>query len=370
MKNLIKKLVFNNISSYIYSFFCFLFSRKAKEPNLDTTHSLEYNPSPSSCITKTKNNNHKYNLQIIVPCFNSEKYLKKCLNSLVNQKTQYTINIVLIDDGSSDGTAKICDDFASRHDRITVIHQQNKGFSQARNVGLELVDSDFLIFVDSDDYLIDPYICNKLLEKAYSNKNNKRLIIEFGFRRDKNDKLVGKYRPNNGVLRVSKYNGFAWGKIYSSDLFQNLCFPINYWFEDTFIKLIILFLNNISVYGVSDCSYAYRINPNSITSSYKGNLKTLDSFYILESLLKDAKELGIQNTKSFRNAIMWQIVCTHSRTEYLPSEIQKKIFYKTKDLIKLFPGNYSYQYRHLFKAVINSKYTAYLKICKFLSKTK
>lgn len=370
MKRIIKKILFNKITTTIYSFFCYLFTRKNRFSDFNGTISAEYNRFFSSCIVqRNRKNNHKYNLQIIVPCYNTEKYVRKCIQSLVDQKTNYKINIILIDDGSTDSTGKICDQFASHYDFVTVIHQNNKGFSQARNAGLELIDSDFLMFVDSDDYLISQTICNRLLDKAYSCNKNK-LIIEFGFRRDKEGKLFGRYKPNNGVLKKSKYNGFAWGKVYSSDLFNNLSFPINYWFEDTFIKLILLFINNVNIYGLSDSSYAYRINPTSITNSYSGKLKSLDSIYILESLLKDAHELHIENTKTFRNAIMWQIVCTFIRTKELSAEIQTNIFLQTKIIINEFSGCYSLQYRFLFKSIINNKYNAYRKICNFLSKTK
>lgn len=370
MKKVIKKILFNNFTSTIYSFFCYTFSRKNKFIHSTDNCSLEYDPQQESCIKKQKHvNNHKYNLQIIVPCFNSEMYLKKCIESLISQKTTYSINIILIDDGSTDSTGKICDEFANRYKNITVIHQNNKGFSQARNAGLELVNSDFLMFVDSDDYLIDQNICNKLLENAYSHLNE-QIIISFGFRRDKDGTLIGKYKPNNGFLKESKYNGFAWGKLYSADLFNNLIFPINFWFEDTFIKLIVLFLNNVNIYGLNDCSYAYRINQQSITSSYKGNIKALDSFYILSSLLKDAHVLGIKNSKTFRNTIMWQIVLTFVRTKYLATNTQTNIFLKTKNLMIEFKGNCSLQYRYLYKSIINNKYNSYRKICFFLSNTK
>jgi glycosyltransferase involved in cell wall biosynthesis len=89
---------------------------------------------------------------VIVPVYNVEKYLRKCLNSLINQ-TYKNLEIIVINDGSTDNSADICDEFAVKDSRVLVIHQKNSGVSVARNVGLDKMTGSYVTFVDSDDYL-------------------------------------------------------------------------------------------------------------------------------------------------------------------------------------------------------------------------
>ena len=90
-------------------------------------------------------------ITIIIPVYNTEKYLKKCVMSIVNQ-TYKNLEIILIDDGSTDSSPMICDTLAEKDNRITVIHQANGGLSSARNTGLDNMHGDYVMFVDSDDY--------------------------------------------------------------------------------------------------------------------------------------------------------------------------------------------------------------------------
>lgn len=377
MKGLIKKIFFN-------SFFCFLvtwvlylfdFGRHSLQNN-NSTNTLNsfYQHQKSSCIRKKPiANSRKYNLQIIIPCFNSEKFLRKCVDSVLNKSTTYSISLVLVDDGSADKTSSICDEYSSTDPRVVVIHQNNKGFSAARNSGLDLLDSDFLMFIDSDDFLYYDFDLNSVLDKAYKlNKNEKSTIIEFGFIRFKKNKYFGKCMPSKGYISPLNYKGFAWGKVFPSDLFTNIEFPLNYWFEDTFIKMIVLFLQKIKCFGMRVTGYVYRDNQNSITHTYKENVKSLDSLYIMESMLEDACALNIDFNSEYSSIIMWQIVCTFIRTKNMDDIITNAIFLKTHELLTKFkiiePS--SIRYRFLYKSIINKRLKSYLRICNFLAKSK
>lgn len=104
--------------------------------------------TPAIKPTITKNQNSK--VSVIIPIYNTEKYLKKCLNSIINQ-THKNLEIILVDDGSTDNSGKIADDYAKKDKRIKVIHQKNQGQSTARNNGLKKATGDFVSFIDSDD---------------------------------------------------------------------------------------------------------------------------------------------------------------------------------------------------------------------------
>lgn len=92
-------------------------------------------------------------VSVIVPIYNSENYLKKCVLSILNQ-TYANLEVILVDDGSSDGSSKICDDYAIQDNRVKVVHIPNGGVSNARNVGIQQAIGEYIAFVDSDDYSV------------------------------------------------------------------------------------------------------------------------------------------------------------------------------------------------------------------------
>lgn len=129
---------------------------------------------------------------VVVPVYNVENYLKYCLESIVNQ-TYKNMEIILVDDGSTDKSSEICDFFKVKDNRIKVIHKENGGLSSARNTGIENSTGDYLIFIDSDDYWDD----NTALEQVYNNLiQSKADVLMFGFK---------KYYESNKVIEKSKY---------------------------------------------------------------------------------------------------------------------------------------------------------------------
>lgn len=115
-------------------------------------------------------------ISIIVPVYQAEKYISKCIESIVNQ-TYKNLEIILIDDGSTDRSGEICDEYGKKDNRIVVVHNKNKGVSVARNCGLDIATGDYITFVDSDDY-IDLQMYSESLAKA--NVDDRMKIIELG----------------------------------------------------------------------------------------------------------------------------------------------------------------------------------------------
>lgn len=102
-------------------------------------------------------------ISIIIPIYNTSKYLDRCINSVINQ-TYTHIEIILVDDGSTDGSSAICDEFALKDNRIKVIHKENGGLSDARNAGLDVASGEYVGFLDSDDY-VSPEMYEKLIHR-------------------------------------------------------------------------------------------------------------------------------------------------------------------------------------------------------------
>ena len=123
---------------------------------------------------------------VVLPIYNVEKYLDRCINSVVNQ-TYSNIEILLIDDGSTDGCPKKCDDWAAQDSRIHVIHKENQGLGMARNTGIENSSGEFICFFDSDDF-----IAPDTVEKAYKRAVEEDAdIVSFGLHfADSNGKVV------------------------------------------------------------------------------------------------------------------------------------------------------------------------------------
>ena len=230
-------------------------------------------------------------VSVVLPIYNVEKYLNRCIESVVRQ-TYKKIEIILVDDGSPDGCPQKCDDWAKRDGRIKVVHKKNAGLGYARNTGIENASGEYICFFDSDDYIADDTI-----EKAYEavKKENADIGI-FGFSTvDKNgnvtkviapktkcQKYVGEnvlttflpdlisWNPDNGVatdLRMS-----AWTALYSMELIQK-----NSWrfvsereiiSEDVY-SLLDLYRDVKTVVVIPEAFYFYCENETSLTHSYK-----------------------------------------------------------------------------------------------------
>ena len=223
-------------------------------------------------------------ISVIIPVYNVEKYLKRCLDSVVNQ-TYKNLEIILIDDGSTDKSGNICDEYAAKDKRIIVIHKENGGLSDARNKGLDICTGDYISFIDSDDW-----IENGFYEYVVNNvKDNDLLIFDYYITNGKNSKWI-KYK-NTEVelskekclieLAKAKLQSYTCNKIYKLDLFDNIRFPKGRNYEDqAIIHLIIDKCNKIRYYDKA--FYYYYQNPNGIT--YTVNYKNYRDFLYVNIL--------------------------------------------------------------------------------------
>ena len=200
-------------------------------------------------ILTGRENNMKKLVTVIVPIYNVENYLKKCVNSIINQ-TYENIEIILIDDGSTDGSGTICDEYLAKDNRIKVIHKKNEGLSKARNVGIEISNGDFITFIDSDDYFDTKFIEN-MLKIAVESKAD--LIIsglKDVFEKQKNiyaDEsdyytILSKEETYRKVLLQEEIDVSANAKLYQKEIFKNIRYPVGELYED--IKIIDKIIEN------------------------------------------------------------------------------------------------------------------------------
>lgn len=211
-------------------------------------------------------------ISVIVPIYNVQDYLFDCLDSICNQ-TYKNLEIILINDGSTDDSLSIAKTFAEKDKRIILISQENKGLSGARNVGIDIATGEFICFVDSDDLLFgDAIFC---LEKFITSTDSDIAIVSNYLLKD--DKLI---RPilfksdkveiynRDGLMdelaKCEKIQNYAWGKLFKASLFRDIRFPLGRYFEDQFIMMQIFNRANRGVF-IDDPKYVYRYNGQSIS---------------------------------------------------------------------------------------------------------
>lgn len=276
-------------------------------------------------------NKKEINLSIIIPCYNVEKYVRECIESVLNQKTNFKYEVILINDGSQDNTLNILKEYEDQNN-VILINQENKGFSGARNTGLQYVQGEYLMFVDSDDRLAKNAIEN-LLSVAY--KENCEIVEgRYILFNGKNTLFEEKINKKKCIVPIQDLKGYPWAKIIKSSLFQNLVFPEEYWFEDTIMKFLVYprVKKAIQIYNIV---YEYRKNNLGITITAKKNKKSIDSTWITELMINNFKVFNIKVTQEIYKEIVNQCWINSQRVFYLDKTIRKKIFIYQSCILKM-----------------------------------
>lgn len=256
-------------------------------------------------------------ISIIVPIYNVEKYLKECLDSLINQ-TYSNLEIILVDDGSTDNCPTICNEYAKMDTRIKVIHKKNAGLSEARNSGMEISTGEYIAFVDSDDYVRkDMYekmmisINEKkadIVMSGFSRIDDNKNIIDFLLPLDKNfysDKeiLEGILLPMIGSLPKDtldvKIEMSVWKCLYSNEIIKK--HQLRFISERKYISEDIIFhleyfkyVNRLAI--VNEALYVYRLNNTSLTKKYNPNRFEKEKILYLE-INNRITEINIEQEK-------------------------------------------------------------------------
>ena len=177
-------------------------------------------------------------ISIIIPVYKVEKYLEKCIQSVINQ-TYENLQIILVDDGSPDNCGKICDEYAKKDHRIEVIHKSNGGLSDARNKGLEIAKGEYIGFIDSDDYIeSDMYeVLYNLLKQynAYVSICNFYTVSQgkIAIKNAENGiKEYNRIEILKEVLLDNNIQSYAWNKLYKKELFDEIKYPVGKKYED------------------------------------------------------------------------------------------------------------------------------------------
>lgn len=247
-------------------------------------------------------------ISVIVPVYKVEKYLKRCVDSILNQ-TYTDFELVLVDDGSPDNSGKLCDEYAQKDGRIQVIHKENGGISSARNAGIDWVfahsNSDFFTFIDSDDAIKSNYLYTL---SNYAQKNNADVVACKAIRVYNDDELktamntftnpTQPYRIYNGkeacinlYKTTSEISISPCTKLYKRDLFQNIRFPVGKIHEDQAVVPLLIYSTK-KVVAADDVIYCYCCNSESIMGKpfYPKRFDDIDALQSCEEFFMKKKE--------------------------------------------------------------------------------
>lgn len=258
-------------------------------------------------------------ISVIIPIYNVEKYLERCVNSVINQSYR-NLEIILVDDGSTDTCYDLCDSIKRKDSRIKVIHKENKGLSSARNTGLDIMQGTYVMFVDSDDY-----ISKDCIEYLYGLITKYEAPLAIGnFCLTCNEKctfggIAEKIQCMTGIEAI--YHQFdsntiqmtaAWAKLYDGSLFKSLRFQEGMLHEDEGMTYKILYYSKKVVVSNKPV-YAYYCNPESITKRPRR-----ENYEDLCLILKEQIEFYRKYGETILEIKVKNRYCIQAAAHYLP----------------------------------------------------
>lgn len=235
-------------------------------------------------------------ISVIVPCYKVERYLSRCLDSILRQ-TYSNLEVWLVDDGSPDNCGKICDDYALQDNRVKVIHKPNGGLSDARNVAIDQATGEWITFVDSDDYITEDYV-----EVLYSIVSKYECELGVGlytaFKEgeepitQQNLMVEERLEPLKAIEYMfyqEKFDTSAWAKIYHRSLFKDgIRYPKGLLYEDLATTYLLMLKSNGVAFTNKEIYY-YLLRDSSIEGCY--NPKKIKSGLAVAALMDDNREI-------------------------------------------------------------------------------
>lgn len=286
-------------------------------------------------------------VSIIVPVYNVEKYLERCLDSLINQ-TYRNLQIILVDDGSGDGSETICDRYAEQDNRIQVIHKKQSGVSAARNTGLEAAKGSYICFVDSDDWIhekmIETMYENMMEEKAQISIIGYDMVWENGRSQKKSDEnayYVWNQREAIAQWMTQKiFKGFMWDKMFAWEIFTGIRFPEDRSYMEDVATGLDLFARAEKVVYSGKIGYHYLQRQGSATNSGFQERELL-GITEAEKMIRFSKDhQGIYDNEAYSRllinayTILERIVLTGSKKDKERIPELKKMLREHKDYLK------------------------------------
>ncbi len=245
---------------------------------------------------------------IIVPVYKVENYLNRCVDSILEQSFR-DFELILIDDGSPDRCGEICDAYAACDDRVVVIHQENQGVQAARNAGLDRMKGEYVILVDSDDW-VEPGLLEGIYQKLAEGPKD---LVVWGYNRWYPEKIEKKLLDSTVTLNQAKANflseewiGYPWNKCWRRELFQGVRFPQEVIACDDLWVTGVLVAKVKSICFIDKCLYNYsKMDPKSLSN----DMNSIKYYWSAITMLHHNKVLrqeGLPNLHISNMRILWK----------------------------------------------------------------
>ena len=278
---------------------------------------------------------------VVVPIYNVKNYLDECIEGIIRQSFK-GYEIILVDDGSTDGSSEACDEWKNKYDSIKVIHKSNGGLSDARNVGASQAEGEYLVFLDSDDYWNDEFFLEKIHDMTHM--SNLDLVV-FGYKKVLDEKELSIYTPQSEsktieeLVLAGEFNICAWDKVVRRDLISsnNIAFRKGVFSEDMeWCSLLYKYVENVAVLPAAP--HSYRQRNGSITKRISEK-NISDVVYNFKRCLEIKKELSQEKSAIFDYYLSKNISMFMLALSQVDRVSQKKYYTFVKDNIAYLKTN-------------------------------
>lgn len=269
----------------------------------------------ASIVDQTRPDQNCALISVIVPAYNVERYIARCLDSILSQ-TYTNLEVLLIDDGSTDSTGRICDDYARKDGRVRVIHQENQGLAEVRNIGLHEAKGEWIQFIDSDDW-IEPETIGTCYDLAL--KNDAEIVCfqyvyeyeseEYGSRKTNHgdnryysDRIMSGEEAFSVVMFPSYINESSCNKLIKTDILDGIEYPRGKTGEDIYTTYMFVIRARRVIYIAKEF-YHYFQNGTSISHTHKTG-QLYSGFYAAEEYIDFALSRNLDRTQAYIDNIM------------------------------------------------------------------
>lgn len=296
-------------------------------------------------------------ISIIIPIYNSEKYLSRCIESILNQKYN-NYEIILINDGSKDSSGTIGDQYAQKYSNIKIIHQENKGVSCARNIGLKYAIGQYICFIDSDDWIDQKYLSNFQFEsdfciQGYITHHNHE--IEISYKPLILNKNVGPELIKRGIQTA------PWGKLFKREIIEkyHIIFPENISYGEDSVFIYRYLTHCVNAIVVTGSYYHYGVYSNSLGHKKYPQKELIEMFKLQYEYLNQLFATQQNNYLHYKTLLCisemiknYQLSYSNINSEPFLLNIRNKHLHIGEKILLIYPYLFN-KYVHFYSKVTN-----------------
>jgi glycosyltransferase involved in cell wall biosynthesis len=360
------------LAKLAYMLYCCVFflkklrhKRVSVDVNIDDARNIVNGIHPrldSHPVYENKPIDDNIDLSIVVPVYNYVDIIESNIDSILNQKTEYNYQLIIVDDGSTDGAADVLKKYAD-NPKVKLIFQKNAGIGAARNTGINNADGKYLMFVDCDDIVHDD-IVETLMNKAYS-ENYDMVMCAHNLSKERNGaiyEIVPNVYPKYNLIgykngdEIMNLAGLPWCKIYKREIWNNVRFFPGYWYEDTIIQfLIFMQCKNYAYIPKIEYEYKWYEKNFSHTQGNSANPKSIDTYWLLIEILEQYKKNNMPVDDRLYTLVLRHIsTYYYSSVKNLDSKVVEALFVLAKDLYSEYKPNHKVKLPFMLRQVEKS----------------